>query len=308
MRRAELLDALAGLRQATVRGRRAPHKPLLLLWLLGRYADRGTTTVSYAEAEEPVSRLINDFGPPVARPQAGAQRAAMPFVHLERSLWELQAGDGTPLGPSTRADGRTLHALSAVGRLRPEVEALLGDPSVFSAAVFLLLDRHFTSTLETAICEQIGLDLPAVGDSALEVRAANAQYRLTRRRVRASGFSEAVLRAYRNACAICGFDGALGLSPVGVEAAHVRWHSQGGPDRIDNAVALCSLHHALFDYGALGITADRTVRVSPRYTAGTTAGRAVFALHDARVALPRATHHAVSYDFLHWHDQEVFKH
>ena len=58
-----------------------------------------------------------------------------------------------------------------------------------------------------------------------------------------------------------GFDGALGRYPVGIEAAHVRWHSQQGPDELPNVLALCALH-ALFDLGVLGITEDRRIRVS----------------------------------------------
>jgi putative restriction endonuclease len=62
--REEFLDLLARLRCAPVgRARlRAPHKPLLLLWLFGRFAATGSTAAAYAEAEEPVSALINDFG------------------------------------------------------------------------------------------------------------------------------------------------------------------------------------------------------------------------------------------------------
>jgi hypothetical protein len=52
---------------------------------------------------------------------------------------------------------------------------------------------------------------------------------------------------------MCGFDGALG-HPVAIEATHVRWHSQQGPDETANTLALCALHHALFDLGVLGIT------------------------------------------------------
>jgi len=55
----------------------------------------------------------------------------------------------------------------------------------------------------------------------------------------------------------------LAATPVGIEAAHVRWHSQEGPDETANALALCALHHALFDLGVVGITeepADQRVR------------------------------------------------
>ena len=71
---------------------RVPHKPLLPLWLFGQFAATGSSVASDQQAEEPVSQLINDFGPPVASPAAVRQRATMPFVHLERELWEL----GTP--------------------------------------------------------------------------------------------------------------------------------------------------------------------------------------------------------------------
>ena len=64
--RDELLGLLARLRRATVGGIRAPHKPLLLLWLFGRFAAAGSSAAAYEEAGEPVSTLINDFGPPVA--------------------------------------------------------------------------------------------------------------------------------------------------------------------------------------------------------------------------------------------------
>ena len=52
MTRDELLDVLTRLRVAPVGGRRAPHKPLLLLWLFGRLAAAGTTRASYLEARD----------------------------------------------------------------------------------------------------------------------------------------------------------------------------------------------------------------------------------------------------------------
>jgi putative restriction endonuclease len=86
--REEFLDLLARLRRASVGNVRAPHKPLLLPWLFGRFAATGSTAAAYAEAEELVGALINDFGPPVAKASAARQRAAMPFVHLEREIWD----------------------------------------------------------------------------------------------------------------------------------------------------------------------------------------------------------------------------
>ncbi|WP_380277975.1 phosphorothioated DNA-binding restriction endonuclease [Kitasatospora purpeofusca] len=318
MKRAELLDTLRRLRQAHPGGVRAPHKPLLLLWLLGRHARLGTSAVAYPQAEEPVSRMINDFGPAVGRATA-VQRAAMPFVHLERSLWSLCDATGRELGPQDVGDsGAALRRVGAVGRLRPEVERLLTeDPSAGPVAVRLLLDLHFTPTLEAAICEQAGVGLPdlAVAEPDLDGPAIGGPdlggpvFRLVQRRVRAAGFAADVLRAFDHACAFCGYDGKLGRHPVGVEAAHIRWHSQGGPDVLANAFALCSLHHALFDFGVLGVTEDRTVRISPHFRTDSPAGEAVRALHDRPVPLPHGRPVAPrGHDYLRWHDRSVFKH
>ncbi len=300
--RDELLELLSRLRCAPIgRARlRAPHKPLLLLWLFGRFAATGGTVATYPESEEPVSALINEFGPPVAS-AAAARRAAMPFVHLERELWDVRDGAGVEIGPDAPERGAWLTERGAVGRLRPEVERLLADPATLAAAARLLLDLHFTPGLGAMICHQAGLDL-----AVLEL-AASTGVVMARRGVRRSGFAEEVLRAYAYQCAICGFDGALGRNPVGLEAAHVRWHSQDGPDVVANGLALCALHHALFDLGVLGLTAERRIRVSGLYVARSDAGRAVDLLAGRALIAPRPGQPVVEVDHISWHGRQVFK-
>ena len=302
----ELLNLLSRLRCAPI-GRtrlRAPHKPLLLLWLFGRFSAVGSTVATYAEAEEPVSALINEFGPPVASAAAARRRAAMPFVHLERELWDLRDGAGAEIGPDAPERGAWLTERGAIGRLRPDVEQLLVDPGTLAASARLLLDMHFTPGLSPMICEQAGLDL-AVLELAASTRVA------ARWSVRRAGFAEEVLRAYAYQCAMCGFDGALGRNPVGLQAAHVRWHSQDGPDVVANGLALCALHHALFDLGVLGLTAEWRIRVSGLYVARSDAGRAVDQLAgqlagQALIA-PRPGQPVVELKHISWHGRQVFK-
>jgi putative restriction endonuclease len=304
MTRDELLGLLAGLRQAPVgRGQgRAPHKPLLLLWLFGRFAATGSSAASYQEAEGPVSGLVNEFGPPVASPAAARQRAAMPFVHLERELWELRDREGREIGPDAPERRGWLLARGAVGRLRVPVERLLADPATLAAAARLLLDQHFTPALAGMICADAGLDVAVLAQDTGAVAAGPA-----RLRARRAGFAEEVLRAYAYQCAMCGFDGALGRHPVAIEAAHVRWHSQDGPDEVANALALCALHHALFDLGVLGITGDRRICVSELYVARSPAGRAVDALAGKSLLTPRPRQPPVDIMHITWHRLQVFK-
>ena len=115
-----------------------PHKPLLLLWLFGQFAATGSSAATYQQAEEPVSQLINDFGPPEASPAAARQRGAMPFVHLERDLWDLRDAAGQEIGPDAPERHTWLLDRGAAGRLRAPVEHLLTDPKTPAAGRMLL--------------------------------------------------------------------------------------------------------------------------------------------------------------------------
>ncbi len=295
----ELMERLSALRRAQIGGKRAPHKPLLLLWLFGRFAATGSALVSYAEAADPVSQLINDFGPPVRSPALERQRAAMPFVHLERDIWEVRDRSGDAIGADVPERTRWLLDHGAVGELRPEVTAILADYAALAAAARLLLDQHFTPVLSEMICAAVNLDLAVM--EAPEISRGQG------RRPRAPGFAEEVLRAYAYRCAMCGFDGRLGRNPVAIEGAHVRWHSQDGPDELANAVALCSLHHALFDCGVLGLSPDLRVTVSPLYIATSEAGRAVDALAGQPLLDVRPGQPSVDITYVSWHTIQVFK-
>jgi hypothetical protein len=86
----------------------------------------------------------------------------------------------------------------------------------------------------------------------------------------------------------------------------VRWFAFDGPDDLNNGLALCVLHHKLFDLGVLGLDAAFRVLVSATFSARTTAGRAVYDLHGHELrprpdtVLPGLVHVA-------WHTREVFK-
>jgi putative restriction endonuclease len=99
----------------------------MLLWLFGQFAV-GSREASYQQAEEPVSQLINDFGPPVASASAARRRAAMPFVHLEREVWDLRDATGKEIAPDVLERRAWLLDRGAVGRLRAPVEPAPGRP------------------------------------------------------------------------------------------------------------------------------------------------------------------------------------
>jgi putative restriction endonuclease len=115
-----------------------------------------------------------------------------------------------------------------------------------------------------------------------------------------------VLQAWDRQCAFCGYDGQLAGASAGIDAAHVRWFNFDGPDDLDNGLALCALHHKLFDLGALGMDLSLRVLVSAVFNARTSAGRAVYEPHG-RLLTPRPGGTTPSADHITWHTREVFK-
>lgn len=100
------------------------------------------------------------------------------------------------------------------------------------------------------------------GVSEPEIRAGIAQARRwavtqTRRALRALDFSNRVLGAYRNRCAMCGVQLQL------LDGAHILPVAESGStDETANGVALCALHHRAYDKGLITFDTDYTVHLS----------------------------------------------
>jgi putative restriction endonuclease len=86
----------------------------------------------------------------------------------------------------------------------------------------------------------------------------------------------------------------------------VRWFSFDGPDSLNNGLALCVLHHKLFDLGVLGLDTAMRVLVSAVFTARTSAGQAVYELHGRQLS-PRSGTMVPASSHISWHAREVFK-
>ena len=130
-------------------------------------------------------------------------------------------------------------------------ETLQHSPALQEELTRQLLDEFWPPTLHNAIRQAIGL--PNADTQIVGIR---------QRIIRSPRFREEVLRAYERRCAICGYDGRLADTLLGLEAAHIKWHAYLGPDQVDNGVTLCSFHHVALDAGALGFSNDLRILVS----------------------------------------------
>ncbi|MBT3224622.1 MAG: hypothetical protein HN348_36605 [Proteobacteria bacterium] len=109
------------------------------------------------------------------------------------------------------------------------------------------------------------------------------------------------MRAYEHQCAVTGFRAALGNTFIGVEAAHVKWHSHDGPDEVANGLVLEPTVHKLFDVGAWSLTDDRRILVSAQFTGSDEAIGTVRALHGRPLREPLPGHQPVRIEHIRWH-------
>jgi putative restriction endonuclease len=207
--------------------------------------------------------------------------------------WELDPGSSI-----------TRLRAGAVGRLVPELEsALTLDPGLAALIGRALLDECFPESLHADICALAGIDL-----ETLEREAAVARVSRLERRRRDPAFRARVLTAYEHQCAMCGYDGRLGSTTVALDAAHIRWHAYDGPDDIENALCLCTMHHKLLDLGALGVSVERAVTVSAQFVGrGDVATQLVTDLADRILRSPQRGFPAPELEHIEWHEREVFR-
>ncbi len=289
----KLRDRIAGLSVWSQGDQRAPHKPLLSLLALGRFAS-GQRDLPFSVVEPALADLLRAFGPP-RRPQP-----ELPFWWLRSDdLWELSGTDELTMRKGSNAPTVTsLRAVDPVGQIPDEVRTVLREhPELTVELARALLDAHFPASLHDEILGAVGLDLDTVVTA--------------RRRRRDPRFRDDVLRAYGYRCAVCGFEVRVGSALVGVDAAHVMWHQAGGPDEVPNGLALCALHHRLLDRGAFTLasagTHEAVVEVAETAHGGEGFERWLLDFHGRPIAKPVSASYRVAEPSVAWHRREVFR-
>ena len=181
------------------------------------------------------------------------------------------------------------------GHLTPDfAQALQSRPYLMRDVVRTLLDEHFYESNHEQILATTGITLPQA-----ETRAEPADV-YGKKRLRDSRFRERVLRAYEHRCAVTGFRAALARQYLGCEAAHVKMHSYGGPDSVQNGFAVEPTLHTLFDIGAWTLTDDRRILVSSHLSGDHGTVERLRGLHGRKLARPLAGEPEIAVEYIRW--------
>jgi putative restriction endonuclease len=287
---AEILDLFRRIRSWNRGDERAPHKPLLLLLALAQLQRGGARWLTYAEVEPRLRELLEDY-----LPERAAQHPEYPFWRLRNDgIWEIReeaairpyltaAGDAPPrlLRDCDARGGFTETLLASLSSRRDLVDHIARE----------ILDRTFPPSLHESILDACGFpEVPGPG-----VQRRDPEFR------------DMILRIYEHRCSVCGYDGRLGRSDLGIEAAHIKWHAAGGPDLAANGLAMCVLHHVALDRGAITLSDDLRILVSQEVHGGPHVDEWLVEFAGRPARPPLAGEPPPAPDYLAWHRREVFR-
>lgn len=266
---------------------RVPHKPLLVLYALGRW-QAGQKEMGFRQLEPDLTALLREFGPP-----RKSDHPEQPFWRLQRDgVWTVHAPTGLETKKGADIPRVTeLRSHDVRAEFSSEVQAALSaDPSLAAAIAIRILERYFPESLHPDILNAVGLTLETVAS----------------KRKRDPAFRQRVLKAYEYRCAVCGFDVRLGSVSIALDAAHIRWHQAGGPETESNGFVLCVLHHKTFDLGAFTVR-EGVLLVSDQANGSTGFQEALMAYHGKPIREAQHPDWQPEGRHLEWHGREVFK-
>ena len=289
MHREEVLERFEKLRVWKRAGERAPHKPLLALYAIGKLLRGEDRLIPFSEVDTDLRKLLREFGPKRAN-----YRPIYPFLHLQTDkVWAIPDATGTL--PESYGDVRKSDLLNHnVSGGFPENIAckLQTDSELVFEIIQRLLNAHFPASFHEDILQSVGIEYP---------------FKTSTPQTRDPNFRAKILKAYEFKCAVCGFDVKLHNQPVALEASHIKWRQAKGPDTEVNGLALCSLHHKLFDRGAFTLSQELEVLVSDEAHGSVGFQEWLKNFHGEKINFPQRRSYYPAEDFIGWHVREVFK-
>lgn len=128
-------------------------------------------------------------------------------------------------------------------------------------------------------------DTAALAAAPVEEQERRIEQVILNRKIREASFRRRVLEAYDSRCAVTGFRIINGGGKAEAQAAHIWPVSEGGPDVVQNGLALSATVHWLFDRHLISLTNDYRLlvahnRVPPEV-------RSLISRQDEQILLPR---------------------
>jgi len=149
----DVQNRFAEIEPVDAQGNRRPHRPLLVLYALGKL-EEGERRLSYKQIDQDVGELLDIFGPP------HDTSAKYPFWYLRKDgVWEVEDAAEIP-----QRKGKNQPLVSAMkdrdthGWFSEDVwAALRGNPYLRHDVAQMMLEKCFPNILHRDILDAVGL-------------------------------------------------------------------------------------------------------------------------------------------------------
>jgi putative restriction endonuclease len=128
---------------------------------------------------------------------------------------------------------------------------------------------------------------------------------LVNRTIRNRQFRKRVLDVYDRRCALTGMKLINGGGRAEAQAAHIMSVEAGGPDVVNNGIALSGTVHWMFDRGLISLSDEGDVLLSRKINDIEGVQKLIYS--DRKARLPTSSPHRPLPRYLHWHRAERFE-
>lgn len=267
------------------------HKPLLLLLTIADVIQGKSNEFKFKEIEEHLKLLLSKYG----LKNTKALKPEYPFVYLGSSptLWKCSIDRSMLKNPDavTRAE-----ALEAVAKFEENFYSYLQNIQQAKSLVWQLLNEFWPEAYHEDLLRDLGLDGLLNETIAQEVQ----------KQRRGRLFVEEVLDSYERQCAICNQSIRLGDALIGIDACHFKPIQHFGDDHITNGIALCKIHHWALDRGAISISENRDLLISPKLN-GSRINEYFHEFAHKPIFLPRNSSFHLNEENVSYHRKYVFE-
>jgi putative restriction endonuclease len=127
---------------------------------------------------------------------------------------------------------------------------------------------------------------------------------LSNRKVRDRQFRKRVLDVYDGRCALTGMKLINGGGRAEAQAAHIMSVEAGGPDVVNNGIALSGTVHWMFDRGLISLSDEGGILLSRKINDIEGVQKLVYS--DGNARLPASATSRPHSRYLQWHRRECF--
>ena len=267
------------------------HKPLLLLLTIADVINGNKNEFKFKDIEEHLKLLLSRYG----LKNTKSLKPEYPFVYLGSSpnLWSCSIDKRNLKNPDsvTRAE-----ALESVAKFEDNFFSYLQNVKHAKDLIWQLLNEFWPEAYHEDLLRDLGLE-GIMDETIIQEVQKQRRGRL---------FVEEVLDSYERQCAICGQSIRLGDALIGIDACHVKPIQHFGDDHITNGIALCKIHHWALDRGAISISENRDLLISPKLN-GSRINEYFHEFAHKPIFLPRNSSFHLNEENVSYHRKYVFE-